>query len=920
MPLSWNEIRANALAFSKEWATEVSEDAEAKSFWDDFFRVFGVPRRRLAVFEKLVSKAGDRSGYIDLFWPKVLIAEHKSRGRNLDRAFDQAIDYFPGLDPDDYPQYVVVSDFARFRIYNLDSGDVVEFPLADLHKHVTRFGFIAGYQVRNYREQDPVNVRAAKHLADLHDALAAVGYVGHELEVYLVRVLFCLFAEDTGIFMPRGAFEDFVRTRTQDDGSDLAARLGELFFTLNRPPEKRLANLDEQLASFPYVNGKLFEEQLSPASFDRNMRSKLLECCDLDWGGISPAIFGALFQGILDKKVRRNLGAHYTSERNILKVIGPLFLDELRAEFERIKTQASKLRVFHSKLASMNVFDPACGCGNFLVTSYREIRLLELDVIKRLYAKDAQQLALDVVDTYVKVDVNQFHGIEIEEWPAQIARVAMWLIDHQMNLVVGQAFGQALVRIPLVHSANIVHANALRVDWNTVLPAARCTYVLGNPPFIGSKLLSESQRDDVSLVTRGLQGAGALDYVCGWHLRATTYAGEHPIGIAFVSTNSICQGEQVPILWKEQFSRGWRIAFAHRTFRWNNEAKGVAAVHCIIVGLSRSPPTGRRLFDYEGAQGEAHEIVVANISPYLIAGPDVIVEPRSTPLSAPLVLTNGSIPADGGNLILEEADRVQLMDAEPGAARWIRPYLGGDDFISGVTRYCLWLKDCPPESLAGLPKVVERVAAVRRMRLASKKPATRQKAAIASRFTEDRQPSQGQYLAVPRTSSENRVYIPIGYLSSDVIAANDLQLIPNAGTFEFGVLMSSMHVAWVRLTSGRLKSDIRYSARCSYNTFPWPSDLDPQHRSAIERSAQAVLDARASFAGATLETLYDPVLTPPVLVSAHQALDRAVDAAYVRMGGKRTWVSDAERVAFLLQMHLAVVNASPNAHSKRRSL
>lgn len=447
MPLSWNEIRSNAIAFSKEWAEDASEDAEAKSFWDDFFRVFGVPRRRVAVYEKLVSKAGGKAGYIDLFWPKVLIAEHKSRGKNLDRAFDQAIDYFPGLATTEFPQYVVVSDFERIRLTNLETDEDSEFLLKDFHKHVTSFGFIAGYKARTFKEQDQVNVEAAQKLADLHDALEKIGYSGHELEVYLVRLLFCLFADDTGIFVPRDSFDDYIRSRTSEDGSDLAARLTELFFILNRPVDKRLKNIDEQLGQFPYINGHLFEETLSPASFDRKMRDKLLACCDLDWGLISPAIFGSLFQGIMDKKKRRNLGAHYTSEKNILKVIQSLFLDELHAEFDRVKTQPGKLRAFHEKLSELNFFDPACGCGNFLVISYREIRVLELEVVKRLYAKEMQQLSMDVVDKYVKVNVDQFHGIELEEWPAQIARVAMWLVDHQMNVLVGEAFGQALGKV-----------------------------------------------------------------------------------------------------------------------------------------------------------------------------------------------------------------------------------------------------------------------------------------------------------------------------------------------------------------------------------------------------------------------------------------------------------------------------------------
>jgi len=494
MPLSWNEIRDRSVTFVRDWEGESSEHAEAKSFWDAFFQVFGVSRRRLASFEKHVKKADGHDGFIDLFWPGMLLAEHKSLGKNLDSAYNQATDYFPGLSDKELPRYIIVSDFARFRVRNLDTGENTEFPLADLPKNLSLFGFIAGYETREYKEQDPVNIKAAQKLAELHDALRDVGYEGHELEVYLVRILFCLFADDTGIFMPRSAFEDFIRVRTSEDGSDLAPRINQIFQTLNTPPEKRLKNLDEQIAAFPYVNGRLFAEYLPQASFDKAMRETLLDCCELDWGGISPAIFGSLFQGIMDADVRRNLGAHYTSEKNILKVIGPLFMDELWAEFERIKTQKTKLAAFHDKLGSLNFFDPACGCGNFLVISYRELRLLELEVIKRLHGSDQQQLSMDAVDQYVKVDVDQFHGIEIEEWPAQIARVAMWLIDHQMNLLVGGAFGQALVRIPLVKSANVVHGNALKMDWNSSLSQRNATTSLAIRRFSGITIRTRIRR------------------------------------------------------------------------------------------------------------------------------------------------------------------------------------------------------------------------------------------------------------------------------------------------------------------------------------------------------------------------------------------------------------------------------------------
>ena len=494
MPLSWNEIRDRSVAFVREWETEASENAEAKTFWDEFFQVFGMSRRRVASFEKHVKKADGHDGFIDLFWPGVLLAEHKSRGKSLESAYSQATEYFPGLNDKELPRYVIVSDFSRFRIRDLESNESTEFALADLPNNLSLFGFIAGYETRDYKEQDPVNVKAAQKLAQLHDALRDIGYCGHDLEVYLVRILFCLFAEDTGIFMPRSAFEDFVRLRTLEDGSDLAPRLNQIFQVLNTPEHARWTNLDEQVAAFPYVNGRLFAEQLPQASFDSAMRKTLLDCCELDWGAISPAIFGSLFQGIMDSTVRRDIGAHYTSEKNIQKAIRPLFMDALWAEFHRIKTNRHKLAEFHEKLGRLNFLDPACGCGNFLVISYRELRLLELEVIRRLYASEQQQLSMDVISQYVKVDVNQFHGIEIDEWPAQIARVAMWLIDHQMNILVGKIFGQALVRIPLKRSANIVHENALRIDWGNVLPASECDFIVGNPPFHGKRTNERSKR------------------------------------------------------------------------------------------------------------------------------------------------------------------------------------------------------------------------------------------------------------------------------------------------------------------------------------------------------------------------------------------------------------------------------------------
>jgi hypothetical protein len=913
MPLSWNEIRDRAIMFSREWADESSEHAEAKSFWDGFFNVFGVNRRRVAAFEKHVQKASGGSGFIDLFWPGILLAEHKSRGKDLSRAHSQAIDYFPGLSDKELPRYVIVSDFARFRIHDLDDGTETEIHLEDLHQHVEQFGFIAGYEARQFKEQDPVNIEAAELLGKLHDELKYIGYDGHQLEVYLVRILFCLFAEDTGIFMPRSAFEDLILTRTSEDGSDLASRLNEFFDVLNTPSEERLKNLDDQLAAFPYINGKLFEENLRTASFDRSMRETLLQCCELDWGAISPAIFGSLFQGIMDSKVRRNLGAHYTSEANILKLIQPLFLDDLWAEFEKIKNRPVKLKEFHSKLEHLNFFDPACGCGNFLVITYREIRLLELEVIKVLHSKEMQQLSLDVVEHYVNVDVDQFHGIEIEEWPSQIARVAMWLMDHQMNLLVGKAFGNAIVRIPLVKSANIVNGNALSLNWNDVLQSKKCSYVLGNPPFSGAMVMGDQQRADQNAVLSDIQGSGVLDFVACWYWLAGKYIDKTSIKVGLVSTNSIVQGEQVALLWEPLMMRyGVHINFAHRTFQWSNEAKGVAAVHCVIVGFSTAKETPCTLFDYDTLKSDPHAIKVKNINAYLIDADDIFLSNKSEPICEVPHMRFGSMPRDGGNLILSDDEYEELIAAEPDAKKWLRRYTGAKEFLNGGMRWCLWLINATPSDLKNLPGVLKRVDATRNFRLHSKAEATRKFAETPSLFCQIAQP-ETNYLLVPGVSSERRPKVPVGFFGPETIASNLVFVVPGATQFNFGVISSEMHMAWMKTVCGRLKSDYRYSKDLVYNNFPWPIDVTDKQKLAIERASQGVLDARAMFPDEKLANLYNPLIMPAELVKAHRALDQAVDAAYVPCGGKKKWRSDAERVAFLFSLYQQIVDVDQMA-------
>jgi len=912
MPLSWNEIKSRALAFSKEWAQESSEDAEAKTFWDGFFNVFGITRRRVASFEEPVKKLGDKFGYIDLFWKGVLIVEHKSRGKSLDKAYQQALDYFPGMKERDLPKYVIVSDFANFRLYDLEENEQYEFALKDLHKNVRLFGFIAGYQTHKIQEQDPVNIKAAEQMGKLHDQMKEVGYGGHPLELYLVRLLFCLFAEDTGIF-ERQQFQEYVEQRTGEDGSDLAHHLSTLFQVLNTPREKRLTNLDEQLAAFPYINGKLFEEMLPTASFDAAMRQALLDCCALDWSRISPAIFGSLFQSIMDRKARRNLGAHYTSEQNILKLIKPLFLDALWEEFEKIKHNKNKLFEFHKKLRRLNFLDPACGCGNFLVIAYRELRLLELEILKA--SRASEQSLLDV-HSLINLNVDQFFGIEIEEFPAQIAQVALWLMDHQMNQLVSEEFGLYFARIPLQTSSTIVCGNALRIDWETVIPARHVSYIMGNPPFVGKNFRSDEQKADMERIFLGLKSASSLDYVTAWYRKAIDYMKDEPsIHAAFVSTNSITQGEQVTILWPELLGHNLHINFAHRTFQWNNEARGVAAVHCIIIGFALNDIQPKSLFDYEYIKGEPLVRKVKNINPYLVEAANIILETRSRPICNVPEILFGSKPTDGGNLILSATGKNDLVNKEPEAKDFVRTYLSAEDFINNVPRYCLWLKHCPPEKLKLMPLVISRVNEVREFRLSSTKEATRKDAATPSLFAEDRQPMQ-DYLAIPKTSSERRLYIPIGFMNSSVVVASELFTISGAGFYHFGILTSIMHNAWMRNVCGRLKSDYRYSAGIVYNNFPWPENPTEKQKQAIESTAQGVLDARAEFPGSSLADLYDPLTMPPVLLKAHQKLDKAVDAAY----GKTNFKTEAERVAFLFELYQKYTSLFAPEKPKRRKM
>jgi type I restriction-modification system DNA methylase subunit len=895
MALSWNEIKDRAVAFSKEWADTHNEEADAKPFLEAFLNVFGITRKRVSTFEHRVKKLSEADGYIDLLWKGMILIEMKSLGKNLDKAFTQAKDYIHGLREHELPKYILVSDFHHFRLFDTEDGTTKEFTLHELVKNVQHFGFIAGYQKKVYKEQDPVNIKAALLMGKLHDRLKEIGYDGHPLEVYLVRILFCLFAEDTTIFDIQ-QFQDYIAQRTHEDGSDLAPRIQELFQVLNTPPERRFKNLHEQLNAFPYVNGKLFEEVLPSASFDAKMRQSLLECCYLDWAKISPAIFGSMFQSVMNPTERRNLGAHYTSEKNILKLIKPLFLEELWAEFEAVKGNRGNLQNFHKKLSTLKFLDPACGCGNFLVITYRELRLLEVEILRAL--NKTGQGFLDVREI-IWLDVDMMSGIEYEEFPARIAEVAMWLIDHQMNMAISQEFGQYFVRLPLKKAANIVHGNALQVDWDQVVPKTHLSYILGNPPFIGKQVQNSNQKKDMDLLFGNVKGGGTLDYVAGWYIKAAKYIQHTSIKVAFVSTNSIAQGEQVGIIWGLLFKMyNIKIHFAHTTFKWANEAKGNAAVHVVIVGFASYDVNDKYIFEYDDIKGEPHLIKAKNINPYLLEGKDMFITTRTTPLCAVPEIIKGSETTDDGHFMLLDEEVEFLASKYPESINVIRPFVGGGDFINGRIRHCLWLKNAPIDVIKNIPFIQERIQKVKNFRLSSSKERTKYWANFPSLFTEDRQPKK-RYLILPKISSEKRQYIPFAYLDSDVIVNNTASTIVEASNYLFGVLESKMHMTWMSYVCGRMKSDYIYSNKIVYNNYPWPENPTDKQTKAIEQCAQQVLDVRASFPDSSLADLYHPLTMPPALTKAHQELDKAVDLAY----RPQPFINETKRMEFLFELY-----------------
>lgn len=911
MHLSWNEIRVRAARFAEEWKEARYERGESQTFYNEFFEVFGITRRRVASFEEPVRLLGDKRGFLDLFWKGVLLIEQKSAGRDLVRAKKQALDYFPGLKEQELPRYILVSDFQTFELYDLDEDKRVRFALHQLPDHIEDFAFILGVQKRTFRDQDPVNVEASELMGDLHDALKASGYEGHNLERFLVRLVFCLFADDTGIFEPRDIFSTLITDRTEPDGSDTGQWISQLFDVLNTPIEGRQRTLDQDLAQFPYVNGDLFEERLPIPAFDTSMRNLLVAACTFNWDAISPAIFGSLFQSVMNPQERRSQGAHYTTEKNILKVIQPLFLDELRAEFVQLTQRRDSgrrkaLEDFHHKLGTLKFFDPACGCGNFLIIAYRELRELEIELLKAL-RRDGQ-LTLDVAHMS-KLNVDQFYGIELGEFAARIAEVALWMMDHIMNNRLSLEFGESYARIPIKKSPHILNADALETNWSDLIVPGECSYILGNPPFGGSKYQSVEQRAQVRRIAQLGGGGGTLDYVTAWFITAGDFLRLSAARIGFVATNSITQGEQVAQLWPLLFDRyGLEISFAHRTFAWGSDARGMAHVHVVIIGLCRTAqePQVKRLFSYDDLRGDPTESQHAALTPYLfdagnVSNRHLVVDETSWPLSDAPKLISGSQPIDDRNYIFDETTRAEFVSREPNAEIYLRPYVGSEEYINGRKRWILSLQKAAPQELRAMPSVIERMRNVRAFREKSKRKSTLALANTPERYNVEVIPD-GTFLVIPKVSSERRHYVPIGWLASPTIPSDLVFVLKNAESWHFGVLTSHMHMSWLRQIGGRLKSDYRYSIGIVYNTFPWP-DTNDEHRTKIRSLAQDVLDARALFPNSTLADLYDVDVMPRELRKAHQDLDRAVDKLY----RNAPFTGDRDRVEHLFGLYEKLV-------------
>ncbi|MCT2262887.1 class I SAM-dependent DNA methyltransferase [Brachybacterium muris] len=884
-PLVLSDVRSRAGAFVAQWReAEGYERGEAQSFVRDLLRVFGITRSGAALYEKRAQRASTGGqGYIDALISGTALIEMKSTGADLAKAEAQALDYMESLTEHERPDFVITSDFKHFRLLDLAAAspetELLEFPLEELPAHAEDLMFLAGYRRAKFGsiEQETASIKAAQLMAKLYEHLEATGYDEHQASIFLIRTLFCLYADDSGLW-ERDLFSRYIEERTSEDGSDLGAQLTTLYQALNKPEDKRYGRDDDLIQAFPYVNGSVFGEAVEIPYFDRASRELLLQAAYFNWSSISPAIFGSLFQAVKSKKARRELGEHYTTETNILKVIRPLFLDELEDQFTKAHAKKRELEKLLEHLGSLSFLDPACGCGNFLIIAYRELRALELRIHERLQQLDPSraQLSLDAGDR-VHVKLSQFHGIELEEWPATIARTAMFLVEHQANQAVNLTLGYAVPMLPLQDSARVTVGNALRCDWTAILPATPRTYVMGNPPFLGHATRTPEQAQDLRDVWQR-KDIGRLDYVTGWYRKALDFFGDVDGRFAFVSTNSTTQGEPVPALFGPIFRTGWRVRFAHRTFAWTSEAPGAASVYCTIVGFDRDTKPAPRLFTYESVKAEPAEMPASSINAYLVDGPNVLVEQRRTPLSPQLPPASmGSMPRDGGHLIIEK-DEYEGVAADPIAAKYIRQFIMGKELIHDLPRWCLWLVDLDPADVKKSPVLTERIAAVRAFRQASSAASTRAMAATAHLFGQRSQPDV-DYLAIPQVFSEQRSFVTAALKGAEIVAGNKVYKCEDPDGFAFGIISSSMFITWQKAVGGRIKNDPAFSNTLTWNSFPLPEVSDAERQSIIEAGAR-VLEARAKHPERTLAQHYAEGFMDTDLLKAHAALDRVVDRQF----------------------------------------
>lgn len=909
----------------KDQGLSGEEQKNAQRFWIDLFGCFGVTATRMNLFERDATRSstGGR-GRIDLFWPSVVIGEAKKPGVDLQIAYDQAIDYLRGGSVGDHelPLFVLCSNFETFRLTKLGDPETrfeITFPLDEITEHVDQLRFLAGYESVTKQEEEEASIVASRLMSDLFVAM-----VGDEVDeavgddaptnpededervqrtsMYLTRLLFLLFGDDSGLWRT-DLFYEFVLDHTTPE--DLGTKLDALFHVLNEPEESRSRRLPEHFKAFPYVNGALFADPLPVEWFNPEMRDALLRACRFNWSRISPALFGAMFQLVKSKAARHKDGEHYTSEKNILKTLDPLFLNEYREEARRLKSLADtaqnlrRLRAFRDSLADLIFADNALGAGNFLIVAYRELRRIETDIIVEIRRREGQTGMSFDVTWEQKLSINQFYGCELNWWPAKIAETAMFLVDHQANMELAHRIGDAPNRLPIKIAAHIHHGNALHLDWAKFIPETKGkTYLFGNPPFIGDSR-AENQLADLERAWGESKKISRLDYVTGWYAKSLELLEQRDGEFAYVSTNSITQGDQVPRLFSEIFDRGWRIKFAHRTFAWDSEAPGKAAVHCVIIGFTRDRGTKQRLWDYPDVQGEGVEVALEmGINAYLLDGPNVLVTKASRPISKEIEKTAyGSKPTDGGFLIIDPEDYDRFM-ADPVAAKYVHRYVGAREVLHNADRWCLWLDGMDPADLYRSPLLKERVQKVKEFREASKAQSTRDFAQFPHLFRQ-RAKREVAYLCIPRHVSETRRYFTVTRYQPDVIASDANFTSPDPSGLQFALMSSSMFITWQKTIGGRLESRVRFGSTLTWYTFPVPS-LDEKTREEIIKAGQAILAARELYPKRSLALHYAPLTMDPALVKAHDALDRVVDRAF---GAPRKLTTERQRQVLLFDAY-----------------